>query len=162
VLRLPILDFGFSILDCPDPVQDGAVVDIDENPKSKIQNPKSKRVLVVDDNVDAAATLAELVDLWGHEVRVAYDGRLALEEVSRFQPEVVLLDIGLPQMDGYEVARRLGEQAGRQGLRLVAVTGYGQEEDRRKAEAAGFDDHLVKPVDPDALQQLLAATPRRA
>ena len=93
-------------------------------------------------------------------MRVVHDGPLALEEASRYQPEVVLLDIGLPRMDGYEVARRLGEQAGRQGLRLVAVTGYGQEEDRRKAQAAGFDDHLVKPVDPDALRQLLATAPR--
>jgi len=116
-------------------------------------------VLVVDDNPDAAATLAELLVLWGHEVRVVHDGRLALEEARQFHPEVVLLDIGLPYMDGYEVARRLGEQAERQGLRLVAVTGYGQEEDRRKAQEAGFDDHLVKPVDPDHLQQLLASLP---
>ena len=123
-------------------------------------SPRAKRVLVVDDNADAAATLAELLVLWGHEVRVVHDGPLALEEASRYQPEVVLLDIGLPRMDGYEVARRLGEQVGRQGLRLVAVTGYGQEEDRRKAQAAGFDDHLVKPVDPDALRQLLATAPR--
>src|SRR5712692_7711794 len=131
------------------------------SPVSRLPSPVSKRVLVVDDNVEAAATLAELLDLWGHEVRVVHDGRLALEEASQFHPEVVLLDIGLPQMDGYEVARRLDKQTGRQGLRLVAVTGYGQEEDRRKAQAAGFDDHLVKPVDPDALQQLLAATPQR-
>src|SRR5205807_1390091 len=123
---------------------------------SPIPRPSPRRVLVVDDNVDAAATLAELVVLWGHEVRVVHDGRLALEEVSRYQPEVVLLDIGLPQMDGYEVARRLREQPGGLALRLVAVTGYGQEQDRRKSQAAGFDDHLVKPVDAEALQQLLA------
>ncbi len=95
---------------------------VSPTPDTRHPTPLPVRVLVVDDNADAAATLAELLVLWGHEVRVVHDGPLALEEASRYQPEVVLLDIGLPRMDGYEVARRLGEQAGRQGLRLVAVT----------------------------------------
>src|SRR5207253_711793 len=123
VVRLPILDFGFWILDYADKdnTAEGSGVSVGvDNPKSKIQNPKCRRVLVVDDNVDAASTLAELVELWGHEVRVVHDGRLALEEAACYQPEVVLLDIGLPQMDGYEVARRLRAQPGRQALRLVA------------------------------------------
>ena len=115
----------------------------------------------MDDNVDAVKSLALLLRLQGHEVRTAYDGPTALETAETFRPEVVLLDIGLPRMDGYEVARRLREQVGLQKTLLVAVTGYGQEEDRRRAEAAGFDAHLVKPADLAVLQRLLAsqATP---
>jgi PAS domain S-box-containing protein len=156
VVRLPLQGGSRWLMD------DGPAGMAPAPPSTIDHQPSAKRVLVVDDNVDTAITLAELLDLWGHEVRVAHDGRQALEEVMHFEPDVVLLDIGLPQMDGYEVARRLGEQAGRQGLLLVAVTGYGQEEDRRKAQAAGFDDHMVKPVDPDALHRLLAAVPQRA
>ena len=152
VVRLPLP------VDCEWSVVGGPAVTVPAPPSTINDPPSTKRVLVVDDNVDAAATLADLLELWGHEVRVAHDGRLALEEVSRFQPEVVLLDIGLPQMDGDEEARRLGEQANRAGMRLDAVTGYGQEEDRRKARAAGFDDHLVKPVDPHRLERLVAGT----
>jgi CheY-like chemotaxis protein len=111
---------------------------------------------VVDDSVDCADSLATLLRVAGHEVRTAYDGPTALEAAEAFRPEVVLLDIGLPRMDGYEVARRLRERerAGGRAL-LVAVTGYGQEEDRRRAEEAGFDAHLVKPAGPAALQRLL-------
>jgi signal transduction histidine kinase/CheY-like chemotaxis protein len=115
-----------------------------------------QRVLVVEDNMDMAETLAELLDLWGYEVRVVYNGRAAMEEASRYQPQVVLLDIGLPGVNGYEVARWLREQAPLKEALLVAVTGYGQEEDRRQAEAAGFDHYLTKPVDPSALEQVLA------
>jgi signal transduction histidine kinase len=113
------------------------------------------RVLVVDDNVDAAAMLAELTELWGCETQVAHDGPAAIEAARAYQPEVVLLDIGLPGMDGYELARRLREQGGLKGALLVAVTGYGQEEDRRRSRAATLDDHLTKPVDPEALRQLV-------
>jgi CheY-like chemotaxis protein len=112
------------------------------------------KVLVVDDNADSAETLSELLPIWGHEARIAYDGESALRLVGEFRPDVVLLDIGLPGMDGFEVARRI-----RQGAtpvhRLVAMTGYGDDEDRRKAREAGFDGHLVKPVDPDLLQKTL-------
>jgi PAS domain S-box-containing protein len=156
VVRLPVSVDGRSLM------VDGPEGRASAPPSAIHHQPSAKRVLVVDDNVDAAATLADLLDLWGHEVRVAHDGRLALDEMSCFQPDVVLLDIGLPQMDGYEVARRLREQTSCAGLRLVAVTGYGQEEDRRKAHSAGFDDHLVKPVDPHVLEQLIAAVPRRS
>jgi PAS domain S-box-containing protein len=115
-----------------------------------------RRVLVVDDNEDSADSLALLLELKGHEVRVALDGPAALATAHAFQPEVVLLDIGLPGMDGYEVARRLrAERAGEGGLLLVALTGYGQDEDRRRSREAGFDHHLVKPVDFDELTRVL-------
>jgi len=121
------------------------------------------RILVVDDNVDAAEVLAECLQLSGHEVRVANDGPLALILAKEFIPEVVLLDIGLPSMDGFEVARRLRKQQGASLLRLIALTGYGQESDRQKARAAGFDDHLVKPVELEVLTSTIARlTPGRA
>jgi CheY-like chemotaxis protein len=116
----------------------------------------SRRILVVDDNVDGANSLAMYLRMQGHEVRIANDGPAALDAAQALQPEVVLLDIGLPKMDGYEVARRLRAQAGTKDALVVAVTGYGQEEDRRRAQEAGFDAHLVKPADISALQRLLS------
>jgi signal transduction histidine kinase/CHASE1-domain containing sensor protein/CheY-like chemotaxis protein len=113
------------------------------------------RVLVVDDNVDAAMTLAEAVRLDGHEVRIAHDGNAALQEAAAFAPEVVLLDIGLPGMDGYDVVRRLRQLPQAAGALIVALTGFGQESDRRRALAAGFDDHLVKPVDLETVTAVL-------
>jgi signal transduction histidine kinase len=118
----------------------------------------SRRVLVVDDNVTAAEMLAMLVSLWGHEVRLAYDGPAALEVAADYRPELVLLDIGLPRMNGYEVARQLRRQPGLDKTVLVAVTGYGQEKDRRRSQEAGFDHHLTKPVDADSLQALVASS----
>jgi CheY-like chemotaxis protein/anti-sigma regulatory factor (Ser/Thr protein kinase) len=115
-----------------------------------------RRILVVDDNVDGAESLATLLKLLGHEVHVAHDGPAALRATADVRPEVVFLDIGLPGMDGYEVARRL-RRPGRTEALLVALTGYGQEEDRRRSREAGFDHHLVKPVDPAVLEELLAA-----
>jgi CheY-like chemotaxis protein len=117
------------------------------------------RVLIVDDNTDAAESLAMLLRLWGHVVYMAHDGLAALAMARTYLPEVVLLDLGLPGMDGYEVARQL-RAAGRVGSpggpALWALTGYGQEEDRRRCKEAGFDRHLLKPVDLDALEVLLA------
>ena len=113
------------------------------------------RILIVDDNVDAADSIAMLLNMEGHETRAVNTARAALLAVPDFRPEVVLLDIGLPEMDGYEVARRLRAQNGHRGMRLVAVTGYGQPADRRRAHAAGFDEHMVKPVEPAALQDFL-------
>ncbi len=113
-----------------------------------------RRVLVVEDNADAAMSLALLLQFEGHEVRMAHDGPAALELARTFGPEVVLLDIGLPGLDGYEVARRLREDF-KETVLLVAQTGYGQDEDRRRSQEAGFDHHLVKPVDPHALMVLL-------
>ena len=116
--------------------------------------PAAQRILVVDDNVDAAETLTVLLRKTGHEVEVARDGPAALEAVRAFQPTTVLLDIGLPGMDGYEVARRMRAQPETRRIFLVALTGYGQEEDRIRCEHAGFDLHLTKPIGADALQDL--------
>ncbi len=119
------------------------------------------RLLVVDDNQDAANSLAMLLRLQGHEVRVAHDGPAALEMVDVYRPEMVFLDIGMPGMDGYEVARRLRRQPGLESVRLAALTGWGQQEDRRRTAEAGFDHHLVKPVEPAALEGLLAGLPTK-
>jgi len=113
-------------------------------------------VLVVEDNLDAADMLAEILQLWGHQVRVAHDGITALGEVDVCRPDVVLLDIGLPGIDGYEVAKQLRANPALTGMQLVALSGYGQEGDRRRAREAGFDLHLTKPVDPPSLKRLLA------
>lgn len=114
-----------------------------------------RRVLVVDDNPDAADSLALLLGFAGQDVRTTYDGLSALEQAQEFAPEVVLLDIGMPGMDGYEVARRLRNEGGLHQALLVALTGWGQEEDRRRSAEAGFDHHLVKPVEPKRLRELL-------
>jgi signal transduction histidine kinase/DNA-binding response OmpR family regulator len=115
----------------------------------------ARRVLVVDDNADGANALAHVLRLTGHEVRVAHTGPGALSEAEAFRPGTVLLDIGLPGMDGYAVARELGERLRPDRPLLVALTGYGRDEDRRRSREAGFDHHLVKPVDPAALLALL-------
>jgi signal transduction histidine kinase/CheY-like chemotaxis protein len=117
-----------------------------------------RRFLVVDDNVDAAESLALLLRLEGHDVRVAHDGPAALAAVEAEPPDLVFLDIGMPVMNGYDVARRLRQQPGLENLVLVAMTGWGQEEDRRRSQEAGFDHHLIKPVEPEALHKLLAGT----
>jgi CheY-like chemotaxis protein len=111
-------------------------------------------VLVVDDNRDAADTLAQALSAFGHEVRVAYDGPSALAVFSEFRPGLAFLDIGLPVMDGYELARRLRDDDLGRALTLVAVTGYGQEVDRERSTRAGFDRHLVKPVPVDEVLAL--------
>jgi CheY-like chemotaxis protein len=113
------------------------------------------RVLVVDDNADSAESLSLLVELMGHAVRTAHDGEQALVEAEAFRPDIVLMDIGMPRMDGYEAARRLRTMPWAATIVLVALTGWGQDEDRRRSEAAGFDHHLIKPVDPAALEALL-------
>jgi PAS domain S-box-containing protein len=115
-----------------------------------------QRILIVDDNQDAADSLALLLQLDGHETQVVYGSKAALELAQSYHPDVVLLDIGLPEMNGYEVARRLRGLAGLERVRLIALTGYGQAEDQARAQAAGFDDHLMKPVESQALQQALA------
>ncbi len=114
------------------------------------------RVLVVDDNVDAADSLAMLLRLVGQEVRVAHDGAAALTPPQDLCPQIVFLDIGMPGMDGYEVCRRLRRQPGTEKALFIALTGWGQDEDRRRSAEAGFDHHLVKPVEPVALMKLLA------
>jgi signal transduction histidine kinase/CheY-like chemotaxis protein len=113
------------------------------------------RVLVVDDNVDNAESLSQLLRAMRHETALAYDGPSAVDAVARFAPDVVLLDIGLPGFDGYEAARRIRESEQGREVRLIAITGWGQDADKRKAWAAGFDAHLTKPVDPAALLSLV-------
>jgi len=115
-----------------------------------------KRILVVDDNVDAATTLQLLLKSLGHEACAVYDGQQALSMALAFRPDVVLLDIGMPGLDGYEVARRLRALKRGESLRIIAVTGWGQEADRTRSREAGFDVHLVKPVDPGLLTSVLA------
>ncbi len=144
VVRLPLAECGVPSADSAD------------NPPSAIRHPQSMRVLVVDDSRDAAESLALLLRAAGHEVSTAYAGPAALEAARAFRPEAVLLDIGLPGMDGYEVARRLRRESGLDRALLVAVTGYGQDEDRRRAHEAGFDHHLVKPADLETLQGILS------
>jgi two-component system CheB/CheR fusion protein len=119
-----------------------------------------RRCLVIEDNLDAAESMGLLLELSGHKVEIAHDGRQGLEAARRFQPDVVLCDIGLPGgLDGYEVARRMRQDPELGGVRLIALTGYGQEEDQRRAHEAGFDVHLTKPADPERLERLLAELP---
>jgi len=113
------------------------------------------RILIVEDNRDAARTLQILLQRYGHEVALAHSGLAGMEAARHWQPEVVLCDLGLPEMDGYEVARALRSDPATAPARLIAVSGYGQEEDRRRSEECGFDLHLTKPVDPVELQRLL-------
>jgi two-component system, OmpR family, response regulator len=117
---------------------------------------RTLRVLVVDDCPDLRASLRILLGLWGHDVREAPDGHAALRLAAAFRPDAVLLNVGLPGLDGYEVARRLRRLPGLGGVLLVAVTGYGSPKDVAACRAAGFDHHLLKPFDPVALERLLA------
>jgi CheY-like chemotaxis protein/two-component sensor histidine kinase len=120
---------------------------------------RRRRILVADDNSDALESLAILLELGGHEVFSAANGALALESAERHLPEVALLDIGMPKLDGYEVARRIRAQPWGRRITLVALTGWGQDSDRRRSGEAGFDSHLVKPLDLDKLMELLGRLP---
>jgi len=122
----------------------------------EVQLPSAgRRILVADDNRDAAESLAMLLEMAGHEVRVAHHGRAALAVAQAFRPDTALLDIGMPEMSGYEVAQALRSEPWAVGLRLIALTGWGQDSDRRRALEAGFDHHLIKPVDPDQLAGMM-------
>ena len=114
-----------------------------------------RKSLVVDDNEDAAESLGALLTALGANVQTAHDGREALSAVDDFTPDVVLLDIGMPGMDGYEVSRRIRTKFSSEQVTLIALTGWGQEEDRRRSRAAGFDHHLVKPPDLEKLRELI-------
>ena len=148
VVRLPVLETERSVGTGP---RESAVP---ARPEA------GRKVLVVDDNRDAAETLGKILEIAGHEVLIAHDGEEALAKAGKHRPEVVLLDIGLPKMDGYEVARRLRLDLGNEGLLLIAVTGYGNLEDRERGKLSGFDYHLVKPIDLQQLQRLLASRRR--
>jgi PAS domain S-box-containing protein len=151
VVRLPLVVHGSS------PVQShGDTVTQAQQPPL----PSGKRLLVVDDNTDAADSLAMLLRLQGHEVRVAHGGQAALEVTKTFKPDLIFLDIGMPVMDGYEVARRMRTTPGLGNVVLAALTGWGQQEDRRRTADAGFDHHLVKPPDPKELESVLAELKR--
>lgn len=118
-----------------------------------------RRILVVDDNRDAASSLAMMLTMMGNETQTAHDGLEALEVAVAFRPDVILLDIGMPRLNGYDAARRIRQEAWGKNVVLVALTGWGQEEDRRRSEEAGFDNHMIKPVVPAVLEKLLAAMP---
>ena len=113
------------------------------------------RILVADDNQDAAQTLAAMLDLHGHDVRIARDGLEALQIAEDFRPQIALLDIGMPNMDGYQAARQMRDRSWGNSVVLIAVTGWGQDQDKRRAEEAGFNHHLVKPADPRTLLELI-------
>lgn len=117
-----------------------------------------RRILVVDDNRDSAMSLAILLKLTGNDVQTAHDGLEALQKAEDFQPDLILLDIGLPKLNGYDACRQIRQQPWGKDITIVALTGWGQDEDRRKSKEAGFDNHLVKPVDHAALGQILAMT----
>jgi CheY-like chemotaxis protein len=123
--------------------------------KAAVRAPR-RRVLVIDDDADGAESIAMLLRLDGHEVEVAYAALSGLEAAARLVPDVILLDIGLPRMNGYAVARRLRAIEALRGTRLVALSGFGRSEDRELSRAAGFDDHLVKPASLNALEKALA------
>jgi signal transduction histidine kinase/CheY-like chemotaxis protein len=122
-------------------------------------SPERRRVLIADDNRDAAESLLLLLELSGHDVRVAHLGQTALLLAQTFCPNVAILDIGMPDLSGYEVARTLRQQPWAKDLQLIALTGWGQDDDRRRALVAGFDHHLTKPIDPDQLESLIASRP---
>jgi CheY-like chemotaxis protein len=120
------------------------------------------RILIADDNRDAADSLSMLLELAGHEVRVAHHGRAALSLAQAFRPDVALLDIGMPDLSGYEVAQELRREPWGRGIQLIALTGWGQEKDRQQALEAGFNQHLTKPIDPDQLEALISSRPQTA
>ena len=122
-----------------------------------MQSPTSRLVLVIEDDPDVAETLGELLHRWGHDVHVAPDGATGMERARTLRPEVVLVDIGLPDMSGYDLARALREEPKVQPKILVAITGYGRPQDQDDARAAGFDHHIAKPDVVPRLQELLAA-----
>jgi signal transduction histidine kinase len=132
------------------------------DPKSERGAAPAKRILIVDDNIDAAETLAMMLELLGQQTRQAHDGKAALKAAAEYRPDVIFLDIGLPGLSGHEVASRIRRDLGMEQVYLIALSGYGTEEDRRKSFYAGFDSHLVKPLDPSALPGILAAAERRA
>lgn len=116
-----------------------------------------KRILIVDDNEDAASMMALLLGKWGHEIRLAHNGQEALAAGAAWLPEIVLMDIGMPVMDGHEACERMRKVAWGRDAYIVALTGWGQQEDKLRSEQAGFDHHLVKPVSSEVLRSLIAA-----
>ena len=152
VVRLPRVSVGGVVEDRPSG---------DAVPESVVSRPDdSVKILVVDDSVDSAEMLAAALSAKGYETRVAHDAPVAMRIAAAFRPSVAFLDIGVPVMDGYELAAHLRERPELNGMKLVALTGYGQESDRRKSREAGFHYHLVKPVDFTAVESVLAECTR--
>jgi CheY-like chemotaxis protein/two-component sensor histidine kinase len=141
-IRLPLIEVDGTTEDAPPPVE-----------------VSPRRILVVDDNADAANAVAMLLSLDGHEVECVYTADEALERLPKSRPDIALLDIGLPGMNGFELAKRIRALPELAAIRLVALTGYGQAEDKARASGAGFDEHLVKPVEPEKLQEALTRVP---
>ena len=135
---------------------------VSSQPESAVESSLGRRILIVDDNRDSADSLAMLLEITGNKTYMAYDGVEAVEAIEKYRPEVVLLDIGLPKLDGHEVCRRIREQTWGRDIVVIALTGWGQEDDRRKSEEAGFNGHLVKPVDYDKLLHLLGSLTTRS
>jgi two-component system, chemotaxis family, CheB/CheR fusion protein len=145
VVRLPILTE--ALRPAPEPPVSAATAAV------------ARRILIVDDSEDGAESLAMLLQFFGHETFKAHDGVQAIEAAERLRPDVVLLDIGLPRLNGYEVCARIRKEPWGKDMVLVALTGWGQEEDRHRSKEAGFDAHMVKPVDQDALLKLIGSLP---
>src|SRR5687768_7961555 len=138
---------------------DNAMADFNGPPVTPAAAPRRFKILVVDDNHDSALSMAMMLQIMGHDTRTAHDGESAVSTAEAFLPEVVLLDIGLPKLNGYEVAQRIREKAWGESMYLIAVTGWGQDEDRQRSSEVGLNLHMVKPVEPAALEKLLAALP---
>jgi CheY-like chemotaxis protein len=134
-----------------------AVIEPQNNDREPVQSPERRRILVVDDNRDAAVSLAMMLQLMGNDSRTAHDGLEALDVAEAFRPDLILLDIGMPRLNGYDTARQIRERPWGKAVMLIALTGWGQEEDRRKSQDAGFDSHMVKPIEIGVLQKLLAS-----
>jgi PAS domain S-box-containing protein len=142
IVRLPVLqEAGFAPSKAP--------------LRPDLRKQHERRILIVDDNADAALSVSKLLEMWGHEVQVVFNGPAALEMAKRFRPEIILLDIGLPGMSGYEVARRLRAEPDLEDVLIAALTGYGQSEDQQRSFSAGFDRHLTKPPDVAILEAML-------
>ena len=137
---------------------DNTMADVNR-PVTPAGAPRRFRILVVDDNDDSALSMAMMLQIMGHDTRTAHDGESALSTAETFLPEVVLLDIGLPKLNGYEVAQRIREKTWGESMYLIAVTGWGQDEDRQRSSEVGLNLHMVKPVEPAALEKLLATLP---
>lgn len=122
-----------------------------------MENQTPRRIVIADDNEDSAESFAMLLSFSGHEVRVAHDGAAALDAVREFRPDVAFLDIGMPVLNGYEVAQAVRAEPWGRDVTLIAVTGWGQADDKLRARSAGFDRHLIKPIDPAEVDRLLDA-----
>jgi CheY-like chemotaxis protein len=144
------------------PIEEEAIRGEEASSGHTLPSAISRRVLIIEDNQDAADSLRDMVDLFGHQADVAYHGLKGVEAARRFEPDIILCDVGLPGLDGYGVARALRAEPQFADTLLIAVSGYGQEEDRCRSRDAGFDLHLIKPVDADELERLLAHPPPRA